>query len=252
MNFRKLIPQPIKRSVRSLLERVPLRVELRPLRQKWLVETDRFGNLRRYVNFNIQPDDRVLDIGSGGVPFPRATVLVDRFIEPTVHRHGSIVQDGKPLVLADIHQLPFSDQSFDFVYCAHLLEHVDDPLKACAEIMRVGKRGYVETPTMCEDILFAWARDRHKWHVVAIGRALCFFEYTPRQLEGVGSTAWENVILDKRYHPLQQAYFENHDLFNVMFPWEDSFTVYVFHLDGRVETLGVQDSSGETRSAPRV
>jgi len=37
--------------------------------------------------------------------------------------------------------MPFPDKSFDFVYCAHVLEHVDDPIRACREIMRVGKRG---------------------------------------------------------------------------------------------------------------
>jgi SAM-dependent methyltransferase len=243
MNFRKLIPQPVKRLIRPLLDKIPLRVELRPLRRKWPAETDRYGNRQRYVSFNIQPNDRVLDIGSGSDPFPRATLLVDRFIEPTIHRYGSVVRNGKPLILADIHQLPFPDKSFDFVYCAHLLEHVDDPVKACAEIMRIGRRGYLETPTMSEDILFAWAKDRHKWHVVAIGRALCFFEYSERQSEGIRSTAWEDVIIDRRYHPLQQAYFENHDIFNVMFPWVDSFTVYVFYLDGHVESLNAPGSN---------
>jgi hypothetical protein len=106
--------------------------------------------------------------------------------------------------------------------------------------MRIGKRGYLETPTISEDILFAWAKERHKWHVVSIGRALCFFEYSERQLQGIGSTAWEDVIMDRRYHPLQQAYFENRDIFDVMFPWVESFTVYLFYLDGRVHSLNAQ------------
>lgn len=241
MSFKKLIPQPVKRLTRSLLDRIPLQVEVRRSRPEWPGEKHRFNYQERYVSFEIRPTDRVLDIGSGGDPFPFATFLVDRFIEPTNHRYGSIVQNGKPLVSADIHQLPFQDKSFDFVYCAHILEHVDDPVRACSEIMRVGKRGYLETPSISEDILFAWAKERHKWHVVGISRALCFFEYTPRQLMGIGSTAWEDVIMNKRYHPLQQAYFENRDLFDVMFPWVDSFTVYVFHLDGRVESLNAQN-----------
>ncbi|MFN2577930.1 MAG: class I SAM-dependent methyltransferase [Pyrinomonadaceae bacterium] len=227
--------------MRSVLDRIPLTVERRPVRldlQKSV--PGRFSYQQRYINFDIRPGERVLDIGSGGNPFPLATHLVDRFLESTPHREGSIVQDGKPLVTADIHLLPFPDKSFDFVYCAHILEHVDSPVKACAEIMRIGKRGYLETPTMGEDMLFAWAKDRHKWHVVGINRTLCFFEYTARQQEGIRTSVWEEVIMSRRQHPLQQAYHGNIDIFAVMFPWTDSFTVYVFHLDGSVESLNAQ------------
>lgn len=237
MSLKKLIPLPVKRVVRTLLDKVPLHIEARKPRPEWPGEKHRFAYQQRHVVFDIRPNDRVLDIGSGGDPFPYATFLVDRFIEPTTHRYGSLVREGKPLISADIHQLPFRDKSFDFVYCVHILEHTENPLRACSEIMRIGKRGYLETPTISEDMLFAWAGDRHKWHVVSIGRALCFFEYSPRQLEGIRSTAWEDVIRDKHYHPLQQAYFENRDIFDVMFPWQDNFSAYVFHLDGKVESL---------------
>ena len=240
MSLKKLIPRPVKKVARRLIDKIPVVVEVRPPRPEWPGEKQRYGYQRLHVNFNIKPTDRVLDIGSGGDPFPQATFLVDRFIEPTPHRYGSIVRDEKPLVSADIHHLPFRDKSFDFIYCVHILEHVDDPLRACAEIMRVGKRGYLETPTASEDLLFAWAKERHKWQVVGINRTLCFFEYSPRQLEGIGTPAWEELIMSKRYHPLQRAYYENRDLFDVMFPWEEQFTVYVFHLNGRIESLNAQ------------
>ncbi len=42
-------------------------------------------------------------------------------------------------VKMDIHQIPFPDNSFDVVFCNHVLEHVADDLKACAEINRVLK-----------------------------------------------------------------------------------------------------------------
>jgi SAM-dependent methyltransferase len=233
--LKKLIPRPVKSVLRSVLDRIPLSVEHRPLRPKFQGEEHRYEYQKNYVDFNIGQGERVLDIGSGGDPFPYATHLVDRHLEPTVHRHGPIINNSTPLVAADVHHLPFQDKYFDFVYCAHILEHVDDPVKACREIMRVGKRGYIETPMMGEDMLFAWAEGRHKWHVVSCANTLCFFEYSPRQLKGIGSSAWEEVIMGHRYHPLQKAYFDNRDIFDVMFPWEDNFRVFVFYLDGRIE-----------------
>ena len=237
MSLKKLIPGPIRKMIRPVIDRFPLTVEYRPVRSSWPGEKRRFEYQERYVEFDIRPTDRVLDIGSGSDPFPYATCLVDRFLDPTPHRDGSINRSGKPLVSADIQYLPFPDKSFEFVYCAHILEHVDDPVRACAEIMRIGKRGYLETPTMSEDILFSWAKERHKWHVVGINGTLCFFEYSPRQLEGIRSPAWENLIMNRRYHPLQEAYFGNRDIFDVVFPWESSFSVFVFRLGGEVECL---------------
>lgn len=38
---------------------------------------------------------------------------------------------------ADIHHLPYADNSFDFILCSHVLEHVDDPVRASSELRRV-------------------------------------------------------------------------------------------------------------------
>jgi len=238
----ELVPKPLRSIATFLFDKVHLRIEVRPLKPRRLARLidERFGYQVRYVKFHIKPTDRVLDVGSGGYPVPHATVLVERFLEPSQHRHEQLARAGKPLVLADIHTLPFGDKCFDFVYCSHLLEHVDNPLKACAEIMRVGRRGFVETPTMGKDALFAWAKDMHKWHVVACGQNLCFFEYSPRQVEGIRSSVWRDIIFSKWYHPLQEVFYQNQDVFNVMFSWFNIFSVFVFHLDGSVEALNAK------------
>lgn len=41
----------------------------------------------------------------------------------------------------DIHQMPFADRSFDVVLCNHVLEHVDNDIRAMEEIHRVLKPG---------------------------------------------------------------------------------------------------------------
>lgn len=46
--------------------------------------------------------------------------------------------EGNPVFcVADVTQLPFADQSFDTVVCAHTLEHVADIGKALSEVRRV-------------------------------------------------------------------------------------------------------------------
>ena len=145
------------------------------------------------------------------------------------------MQDNAKQV-ADVENLPLSDKCIEFIYCSHVLEHIDCPIKACKEIMRVARRGYIETPTFGKDALFSWAANMHKWHLIAIGNTLCFFEYSERQLRGIESSAWRDIIFDKWHHPLQEAFFNNQDVFNVMFHWSGEFTVYVFYINGRVES----------------
>ena len=44
-------------------------------------------------------------------------------------------------VKMDIHQMPFGDRTFDVVLCNHVLEHVENDIRAMEEIHRVLKPG---------------------------------------------------------------------------------------------------------------
>jgi SAM-dependent methyltransferase len=49
----------------------------------------------------------------------------------------------------DIHQIPFEDNTFDVVFCNHVMEHVDNDILACSEINRVLKKngwGIIQSP----------------------------------------------------------------------------------------------------------
>ncbi|MBX2915950.1 MAG: methyltransferase domain-containing protein [Cyclobacteriaceae bacterium] len=68
------------------------------------------------------------------------------FMKPFEKQHGNgyITTDiESPLakVKADIHHLPFADNTFDIVLCNHVLEHVADDVKAMQELKRVLKPG---------------------------------------------------------------------------------------------------------------
>src|SRR5690606_16772868 len=44
-------------------------------------------------------------------------------------------------VKMDVHQIPFDANTFDVAFCNHVMEHVDDDIKAMSEIYRVLKPG---------------------------------------------------------------------------------------------------------------
>src|SRR3989338_7812257 len=51
------------------------------------------------------------------------------------------VDSYKPDVVGDIHHMPFVDNSMEAILCIAVLEHVQDPIRACQEMYRVLKPG---------------------------------------------------------------------------------------------------------------
>jgi uncharacterized protein YbaR (Trm112 family) len=135
-------------------------------------------SLRHYLarqadvaHLGIRPTDLVLDLASGQDPYPRANILCDKFVADSRERacRASIVMD-RPFVLADATATPFPDKAFDFVYCAHLLEHMEQPEQLLHELQRIGRRGYIETPSPIYEKLWGW--HFHRWFVTLDGKRL--------------------------------------------------------------------------------
>jgi SAM-dependent methyltransferase len=87
----------------------------------------------------------VLEVGSGGNPYPRANVLLDAYAQ-TRHRHWAPLVSDRPTVLGFVENLPFRDKAFDFVIACHVLEHSAAPERFLGELQRVAKAGYIEGP----------------------------------------------------------------------------------------------------------
>ena len=121
------------------------------------------NHFKRHFIPGVTKNDLVLDVGSGGNPHLRADVICDKFVEGLSHRDEPFVRDGRPLVIGDVHFLPFRDSAFDFVICSHLLEHLDGPHLAIAQLQRVAPRGYIEIPD--EWYEKTWGRPFHKWFI---------------------------------------------------------------------------------------
>ncbi|MHB8120730.1 MAG: methyltransferase domain-containing protein [Desulfuromonadaceae bacterium] len=193
----------------------------------------------RHFDFGIRPSDKVLDIGSGHLPFPFATHLADLALEDgNVGRAGIPFKhlDGKPVYECNIEKLPFADKEFDFVYCSHVLEHVNSPENACQELMRVAKRGYIETPTRGKDLWLNTAKiSNHRWAVELIHQKLVFTEYTLQEIDGVNC----DILLNMHCSPrtLREKAFAallylKADLVNTMVYWEDTFELEVRRIKG--------------------
>jgi hypothetical protein len=115
-------------------------------------------NVSRVLDL-LKASDIVLDIGGWARPFNRANYVIDA--EP----HGTRGDFGKLLAAQGGQQecftketwfqrdvcertpFPFADKVIDFVVCSHTLEDVRDPLWVCSEMIRIGKRGYIEVPS---------------------------------------------------------------------------------------------------------
>ena len=199
-------------------------------------EYDRYTYQNEIIEFAIKKTDKVLDIGSGGDPFPLATHIADFYENETPHRSAKLVKDHRSFINCNIEDMPFAEKEFDFVYCSHVLEHVNDPISACSELIRIGKRGYIETPTKTSDIMlnFTKLKNHHKWYIEAKGDLLIFLEFSEQEQYDLGSDNFFNELHSKWDNPFQRLFTGNRKVFNNMFLWENTFRFLVIDKNGKI------------------
>lgn len=130
------------------------------------------GKLR--PGFNLTRDDLVIDIGCGDKPFWRADVFLDNTSLGDEQRFSStgIEKNFGFFVDSDIVKTPFKDKTFDFSFCAHVLEHVERPDLAIKEIVRISRRGYIEVPDGLIEVMSPY--QSHLWFVFYNNKELIF------------------------------------------------------------------------------
>lgn len=107
---------------------------------------------------SIKKSDKVLEIGPGATPHERSDVFLEKTFETEEELiaqsgHVGTLETNKPIIYYKGNTFPFKDKEFDYIICSHVLEHVDDVEHFLSEIMRIGKRGYLEFPTIYYDYL---------------------------------------------------------------------------------------------------
>jgi SAM-dependent methyltransferase len=184
----------------------------------------------RFFEFPIFPGEKVLDLGSGHHPFPLATVLSDISVaDGSIGRAGAKFENprGLPVHEFPVERIPFADGEFDFLYCSHVLEHSTDPERACSEIQRVARRGYIETPTAHKDLWLGSAKpSNHTTSVEWENDSLLFRPYSPEEIDGLGT----DILGDMGSNPqndrekaLSATIYLKADRINTMVYWERRF-----------------------------
>lgn len=96
-------------------------------------------NLSRYLDkFGIK--DKVIDVGCGDNVFKNATHVVD-LVDGINHDRVKFKID------LDFDRIPADNLYFNFLYCRHTLEDIQNPQHAFNELCRISPRGYIETPS---------------------------------------------------------------------------------------------------------
>ena len=191
-------------------------------------------------DLKIKKSDLVLEVGPGHNPHPRSNVLIEKFINDNTHRCGDIVvRRGQKLLNYDGDNMPFMDKEFDYVICNHVLEHVDDPIAFCKELSRVGKRGYLECPSIIGEFLFP--KDSHKWVIMQLDDH--FYAFEKSKMNGDYKNNYGELFLN--YLPYQSLLWkliwiaESNLVLNKI-EWEDNIQINIIEDDSELNKFFTQ------------
>lgn len=189
--------------------------------------------VERRLNFPVDDDALVLDVGSGDKPSWRADVLLDRYVggEFAGQRSGtSAAKVSRPLFDADAADMPFADHAFDYTICSNLLEHVPDPGAVIEELMRVSRAGYIEVPEAASAKIVDFPS--HVWWIrldeSTAPPTLTFEPKTGRWADPEIARYFERTGLDVAVAKVLDSRFEDRV---VMLHWRDTVA---YRVDGEV------------------
>lgn len=180
----------------------------------------------------------VLDIGPGEFPLERANFYLDRY-ERDLKRFSD---KGKGTIIGDVdtglQNVPA--KSFDYAFCSHVLEHVENPEIAAAAISRIAKRGTIVLPSVVKESINNFEEVDHKWLIFPSpqeGGPIVFVRNNPEYLRRVRNTDVQKITArlyrtgpnrtDPEQRHLRRWFYENEPNLDVILHWQNEFRVIV-------------------------
>ena len=185
------------------------------------------SELASSVMKELAPEWRVVDVGGGANPFPRADFVVDGLTyeqRGALRRSDTVVErvtkdSWITLDLCEHKPWPFPDKFFDYATCTHVLEDVRDPIWVCSEIRRIAKAGFISTPSRIveqsrgvEHPLYA-GYYHHRWLVSAMETRL-EFRFKPHLLHVIPGAIVTDVGPNRQVNPRDA---------DLVVEWNDTF-----------------------------
>ena len=197
----------------------------------------------RKIMLPVSGSGLVLDVGSGGRPYPRSDVLMDR-MTGAEHRCGESMMIDRPVVFGDASKMPFKDKAFDFIVASHILEHMADPEIFLKELQRVGKAGYIETPNAIFERLHPYGI--HCLEVLEKDGILYINKKNRHVQDPFLGT--KNMLDDDT--PWGRLMYEKPHMFHVRYFWSDEIKYEISNPDVSadwIEEINAQSEAGESK-----
>lgn len=199
----------------------------------------------RKIQLPVTGEGLVLDVGSGGKPYPRSDVLLDR-MTGSEYRCGAAMMIDRPTVFGNAQKMPFKDKAFDFVIASHLLEHIADPEVFLQELSRVGKAGYIETPNVIFERLHPYTI--HCLEVIAVDQIL----YIHKKQRPVEDIFLGNLRFLQQDPKWKSFFYEAPDMFHVRHFWADKIKYQIHNPETScewIEAINAESEVGETKQS---
>ena len=213
-----------------------------------MISWTRFIWALRKMSLPVDKDGLVLDVGSGGTPYPRSDVLLDR-LTGAEHRCGDSMMIDRHGVLGDSQKMPFKDKVFDFVVASHILEHMAHPEIFLRELQRVGKAGYIEVPNAIFERFIPY--DIHCLEVMSLDGVL----HIHKKARPVEDSFMGGLNFFERDDKWRGLFFKRPDMFHVRLFWDHEIYYKVHNPEVScewIESFNEESLVGEVKDGYRA